>query len=128
MYKSLTPLFNTFPQRPGCYIVRISGCVLYVGQSKNIWKRWMKSGHNHREFIEMHFPEAKFEFVFCDVGELLETEKRLIKELKPILNGTGKWDIEYELGVRKPYRGWKSKGLLPHPKHAYYDDLADSVR
>ena len=123
---SLMPKLLQLPEQSGCYIVRARGIVLYVGMSTNIRRRWVKDGHNYLKFIDEHFPDAEFETILCGVDDLKQTEKNLIRWYKPILNGGNLWSVEYELGVRKPHKGWKSKGLLkprPNPsRYRIYDD------
>jgi hypothetical protein len=73
-----------FPAGSGCYIIRHGAHVLYVGQSKELSKRWHT--HAHRRFIETNFPDARIEIVPCAVGNLLAMEADLIKRLHPIIN------------------------------------------
>jgi excinuclease UvrABC nuclease subunit len=85
--KPKTGIDAKFPPVAGCYIIRHSGRVLYVGQSGNIWKRWL--AHQHKWFIKKYYPDVDVEIIEC--GNRLETEGELIKTLKPIMNGKDNW-------------------------------------
>lgn len=66
------------PQSPGVYVLKVSGIVLYVGQSMNVRVRVLE----HRRAIR--FDDVDFEP--CAIGELYQLEKQRIAELKPVLN------------------------------------------
>ena len=80
-----TAIAKQFVGGSGCYVIRHSGKVVYVGQSKDLSKRWQT--HNHREFVEYNLPDATVEIMPCEPGNLLSMEAALIKDLKPLLNG-----------------------------------------
>jgi hypothetical protein len=76
-------LASQFPAKSGCYIIRDGSTVLYVGQSKNMRKRWIM--HHKRIVIEKAYPNATVETVLLDEG-LLTKEAELIRQLNPIMN------------------------------------------
>ena len=89
-------LVSKFPAKSGCYIIRDGSRVLYVGQSRNMKKRWTE--HHRREFIESNFPNASVEIVLHD-GDLLQKESDLISKLQPIMNNKAGWQNCEDLGL-----------------------------
>lgn len=64
----------------GVYILKRAEVVLYVGRSKNIFKRI----YSHA--LKNEIPFDRFEYINIDMGELQEFESNLITELSPIYN------------------------------------------
>lgn len=90
-------LMQLFPRARGCYIIRDSGRVLYVGQSKNMRKRWIE--HHLRNLIEENFPRATVEIVLWS-GDLLQKEAELIRELRPSFNDKDRRQIMQENNLK----------------------------
>ena len=97
-------ILNQFPKnKSGCYIIRNGSVVLYVGQSKNLRKRWYE--HHNKNFVEVNFPKATVQIVLCSQSELIETEERLISELKPVMNNKYGDELLKATGVDDNWHG-----------------------
>lgn len=81
------------PSEPGVYCVAIFNSntrttqIVYVGSSKNIFKRVMNPGHHYRklnnDISDFHI-NIYVKFKVCE--NYRELEKRLIKRLRPVYN------------------------------------------
>jgi len=78
-------------RRAGVYHLVRNGCVLYVGQSRNLLSRI--GGHEWQRFDEARL-------FYCDESELHDLEQAHIEALRPPLN---------RAGVTRPYRIWPHK-------------------
>ena len=128
-------LTEQFPRSHGVYIIKARGCVLYVGQSYFLRRRW--SNHPWRKFVEINFPDATVQIVRCNKENLLKVEARYIEKLDPLLNGNNEKRAVKFFGLdpdwRKrivdspEYRKWATerRKLFQHSKVKFpYDDPA----
>lgn len=68
---------TTLPESPGVYVLKLSGVVVYVGQSRNVRKR--VASHRVIEFDAV-------EVIACPAEQLRQMEKEKIAELRPTRN------------------------------------------
>lgn len=74
---------SELPCQPGVYIVMAGEDPLYVGQSRNLRRRWQE---HHRK---SQIPEdAELYWISTPYGEMDYLERLLIERLEPSLNGT----------------------------------------
>ena len=74
---------HELPDRPGIYFAMQEDEILYVGQSKNIRRRW-QSHHKYIELLE--FDRVRIHWVDSDGRPLLKQESEWIKLCRPPLN------------------------------------------
>ena len=95
-----TDLIKTFPDKPGCYIMKNVGSeVIYVGKAKNLKKRVIQyfNGQDKRSKIEnlRKFINTIDYVVTNSELEALILENNLIKEHRPFFNTLLKDDKQY---------------------------------
>ena len=77
---------NNLPSSSGIYFVFDGQAIEYIGQAHNLRVRWKsRSHHKYPDVCAMSSPKIKY--IFVNKEELLATEKRLINEFSPRLNG-----------------------------------------
>ncbi len=111
MNSALRQKIDLLPDSPGCYLMKNSGRIIYVGKAKNLKNRVRQYFHN----FESHTPKVRamiskiddFELVLCDTNfEALTLECNLIKLHRPFYNILLKDDKAYpylRLDPREPF-------------------------
>lgn len=97
-------------EKPGIYAITIDNCIVYVGQSKNIYQRCSQHIYNVENAIlnqekkyllllaaKLGGHDIDYKYIeYCDIEDLREREEFHISSTKPILNiltPEGKHDI-----------------------------------
>ncbi len=73
------------PQKAGIYYVTAFGIVFYVGQAKNLRRRWTKQHHRYRQFQKLA-PFGRLHYRLVHPKDLDRIERQEIKRLKPLWN------------------------------------------
>lgn len=77
---------KALPKIPCVYIVRSAKQVMYVGQAKNLFNRWVT---HHQMYNLKSLPEVSISWLEIeDINTLDEVERSLIQRLRPLLNVT----------------------------------------
>lgn len=75
---------KNLPATSGIYIAELSGEILYVGQARNIRKRW--GGHHRKDELLSLGDDVRLFWIECEPGTLDQNERWLIEELSPSIN------------------------------------------
>jgi len=73
------------PSRAGIYYITAFGIVFYVGQAKNLRRRWTKQHQRYHQFQQLA-PFGRLHYRLVKVSDLDKIEKQEIKRLKPLWN------------------------------------------
>lgn len=78
--------FHELPSESGVYIVCDGERILYVGQSKNMRRRWTRH-HRKQQINNLQSDNIKIAFLLLSEKELASAERMFIAVLKPVFNG-----------------------------------------
>ena len=88
--KKLLEKANTLPMRPGVYIMKVAGGVIYVGKSRKLKNRvtqYFRNGEKNTKTAKMVSMVRDFDYYVCDTEiEALTLENTLIKQYSPKYN------------------------------------------
>ena len=75
---------DRLPEISGIYLVYNADTCIYIGQSKNIKRRWRS--HHRLKQINSMYPESYIVWIRAKVYELDALERDFIKNIDPLLN------------------------------------------
>ena len=88
--KNLLEKANTLPMRPGVYIMKGAGGVIYIGKSRKLKNRvtqYFRQGEKNAKTAKMVSQVKDFDYYVCDTEiEALSLENTLIKQHCPRYN------------------------------------------
>jgi GIY-YIG catalytic domain. len=73
------------PQKAGIYYITAFGIVFYVGQAKNLQRRWTKQHQRYRQFQQLA-PFGRLHYQLVKATDLDRLERQEIQRLKPLWN------------------------------------------
>lgn len=81
-------LRDRLPDHPGIYfVVSEREQLLYIGQSKNLRKRWAgASHHRYKQLARKGLDKIVIKYILASVSELKELEGQYIEQFNPLLN------------------------------------------
>jgi GIY-YIG catalytic domain len=81
-------LRDLLPDHPGIYfVVGEREQLFYVGQAKNLRKRWAgASHHRYKQFARKGLDKIVIRYILASVSELNELERQYIEQFNPLLN------------------------------------------
>jgi GIY-YIG catalytic domain len=81
-------LRDRLPDHPGIYfVVGEPEQLFYIGQSKNLRKRWAGvSHHRYKQFARKGLDKIVIKYILASVSELKELECQYIEQFNPLLN------------------------------------------
>jgi len=81
---------SLLPDIPGIYFITDEqNQMLYIGQAKNLRKRWAgKTHHRYKQFARKGLDKVYIYYIEAPLSELDNLEKKYIEEIKPLQNDT----------------------------------------
>ena len=81
---------SLLPKIPGIYFIADEeNQMLYIGQAKNLRKRWAgKTHHRYKQFARKGLDKIYIYYIEALLSELDSLEKKYIEEIKPLQNDT----------------------------------------